>query len=78
MLDFATALYFDRSFRFTGKVTQGVAVGALNSIGSVPWQYGLLYVISKGTTLTEATDAAIQRWRGSMAGAGFPNNHRAL
>lgn len=29
---------------------------------SVPWQYGRLYVISKGATLTEAADAAIQRW----------------
>jgi hypothetical protein len=29
---------------------------------SVPWQYGRLYVIAKGKTLTEATDAAIERW----------------
>lgn len=29
---------------------------------SVPWQYGRLYVISKGKTLAEATDAAIERY----------------
>lgn len=29
---------------------------------SVPWQYGRLYVISKGKTLAEATDAAIGRY----------------
>jgi hypothetical protein len=29
---------------------------------SVPWQYGRLYVISKGRTLPEATDAAIDRY----------------
>lgn len=29
---------------------------------SVPWQYGRLYVISKGKTLAEATDAAIARY----------------
>jgi hypothetical protein len=29
---------------------------------SVPWQYGRLYVISKGKTLGDATDAAIERY----------------
>jgi hypothetical protein len=29
---------------------------------SVPWQYGRLYVISKGKTLAEATDTAIERY----------------
>jgi hypothetical protein len=29
---------------------------------SVPWQYGRLYVISKGKTLAEATGAAIERY----------------
>jgi hypothetical protein len=29
---------------------------------SVPWQYGKLYVIAKGKTLAEATDAAIERY----------------
>ena len=29
---------------------------------SLPWQYGRLYVISKGTSLAAATDAAIERW----------------
>ena len=29
---------------------------------SVRWQYGRLYVISKGRTLAEATDAAIERY----------------
>jgi hypothetical protein len=29
---------------------------------SVPWQYGRLYVISKGKTLAEATDAAMERY----------------
>ena len=29
---------------------------------SVAWLYGKLYVISKGKTLAEATDAAIGSW----------------
>jgi hypothetical protein len=29
---------------------------------SVPWQYGRLYVISKGATLAQVTDEAIERW----------------
>lgn len=51
VLEFATALYFDRSFRFTGKVTQGVAVGPLNSIGpgSETREFGIARLVALDT-----------------------------
>jgi hypothetical protein len=51
VLEFATALYFDRSFRFTGKVTQGVAIGALNSIGpgSEVREFGITRLVALDT-----------------------------
>jgi hypothetical protein len=51
VLAFATALYFDRSFRFTGKVTQGVAVGTLNSIGpgSQTREFGIARLVALDT-----------------------------
>lgn len=49
VLAFVTAVEFGRSFRFTGKVTQGAAVGPLSSVGSRSEEFGIARLIALDT-----------------------------
>lgn len=49
VLAFVTAVEFGRSFRFTGKVTQGAAVGPLSSVGPRSEEFGIARFIALDT-----------------------------
>jgi hypothetical protein len=51
VLAFVTAVEFGRSFRFTGKVSEGVAIGPLNSIGpgSRTEEFGIARLVALDT-----------------------------